>query len=101
MLDPVGEQPSVGQPGEGVVPGPGPEFVLQGLALAHVPGIEHDAPDVRLVDEVVEGALGVAPRAVPTPQAAFHHRAAAGGLEALSQESEDLGCVLRVDPLDQ
>ncbi len=52
VVDAVGEQRSVGQPGDGVVEGLVRELLLERRALAGVAAVEHDAAHVLVVAEV-------------------------------------------------
>jgi hypothetical protein len=61
---PVLEQGSVGEAGEGVVEALVAEFVLERGALADVAQREHEAPDRGVGEAVLRGALDVAPAPV-------------------------------------
>ena len=52
MLDAVIKQRPVGQPGEGIVEGAVTQLFLERLAIVDVAGREHDAADVRVVEQV-------------------------------------------------
>ena len=52
LLDPLPEQRAVGQPGQRVVEGLVDQLALQPLAVADVTGVEHDAADVRVGEQV-------------------------------------------------
>jgi hypothetical protein len=60
----LGEQRAVGEPGDGVVERLVGELRLEGLALADVAGVEDDAPDVLLVEQVRHEDLELARSAV-------------------------------------
>jgi hypothetical protein len=67
LLDPLGEQRAVGQAGQPVVERLVDELVLELLALGHVPGVEDQAADVGVVEQVGGDRLGVQPGAVAVP----------------------------------
>ena len=64
MAHALGEQRAVGEPGHGVVERLVRELRLEGLALADVAGVEDDAPDVLVVEQVRHEDLELARAAV-------------------------------------
>jgi diguanylate cyclase (GGDEF)-like protein len=64
VAHPVPEQRAVGEPGERIVERLVGELLLQPLALAHVAGVEHDALDRAVVEQVGRQHLAVEPGAV-------------------------------------
>ena len=69
VAHPVAEQRAVGEPGERIVERLVDELLLQPAPLAHVAGVEHDALDRRVVQQVRRQDLGVEPRAVGLAEA--------------------------------
>jgi hypothetical protein len=41
------------------------QLLLELPALGYIPGGDHDPPDVRVVEQIVDGVFEVAPGAVP------------------------------------
>jgi hypothetical protein len=97
VLDPVGEQRAVRQPGELVVERPVGELVLERLALGDVAGVQDPALHLGVVQEVVADRLRVAPRPVRMPQAAGDHRHAARLGGDLLDEALQVRVVVGVD----
>ena len=64
MLDAVGEQSAVCQPGDRVVEGLVAQLRFQAVPLGDVASVQHYAVDCRFVEHVRDAGLGVAPRAV-------------------------------------
>ena len=69
VLDPLGEQGAVGQAGQPVVEGLVDELGLQLLAVRDVAGVEHQAADVGVFEQVGGDRLGVQPGAVAVAHA--------------------------------
>ena len=69
MFDPVAEQRTVGQFGEAVVEGLVLELLLEGLALADVPGVEHDPVHVGVAEQVRSLRLDIKPVSVAMKEA--------------------------------
>ena len=62
------EQGAVGQVGDRVVEGLMGKLLLEGLALAHVTAVEHDALDVLVVEQVRAEHLEAPRAAIAMPQ---------------------------------
>nr|BFE68985.1 hypothetical protein GCM10020092_022860 [Actinoplanes digitatis] len=72
--DPLAEQGAVGELGERVVVRLVHELLLQLLALADVAGVQDQAADVRVVEQVGDGDLGLPHPAVVVRQGHLDHR---------------------------
>ena len=88
------EQRAVGQAGDGVVERLVGELLLEGLALADVAGVEHDALHVLVVEQVRVQDLELARAAVLVAQRARQHVALVAGLRrAVGQQVQEAGAV--------
>ena len=79
---PVEEQGTIGQAREGVMEGLAFELAFEGAALRHVSAVEHDRPDVGLVEEIGRGDVD----GQPLPLGVGHPALEAGGATATSTE---------------
>ena len=96
VAHPVPEQRAVGEPGERIVERLVGELLLQPLPLAHVAGVEHDALDRRVVQQVGRQDLGVEPRAVGLAEAPLHRARDARAPAASSEEGRGPLAIVRV-----
>ena len=97
VLQAVHEERAVGEAGEGVVEGLVGELLLRLLALGGVAGVEDDAADVAVVEEVGGDGLDVAPVAMLVEQAELDATVGAGRGGELPEELAQAGGVLGVD----
>ena len=96
VLESVAEQGAVGETREPVVEGLVAQPLLQLLALADVPDVEHDPVPQLVVEQAGCASLAGADRAVAVKQAQLSGRTAAVGRGA---EPQQRGDVLGVHPL--
>ena len=91
VLDAVGEERAVGEPGDRVVERLVRELVLERLALADVAAVQDDAADVLVVEQVGVLHLELQPRAVAVPERALDHvRLGAAADVRLADACDDL-----------
>ena len=69
MVHPVAEQGAVGQAGQRIMEGLVQQLLLEALPLGHVAGVEHDAVDDGIAQQVGGDDLGMERRAVGLPEA--------------------------------
>jgi hypothetical protein len=84
---PVEEQGTIGQAREGVMEGLAFELAFQGAALRHVSAVEHDRPDVGLVDQIRGNDVGGQPLPLRVADPAFETD---GGAEASGEHLGEL-----------